>query len=495
MFGGDRLGGIGKGAFMSMVALTPEQTRPEASPRAGDALIRSLKGLIWLYFWLLIFEGVLRKWIVPQWSAPLLIIRDPVVVAIYILALSKGRFPLNFFALAIAALGLLSVGASLVGEGTLAITLFGFRTNFLHLPLIFVIPAVFQRRDVEKIGRWFLLLAPAIALLVVAQFRGGSGSWLNVGAGGGEGGQIEAGYGKIRPPGPFSFVTGMVAYSSLLTAFLIDHYLRGRIHGRLLVISAAVSVALCLGLSGSRSSIAAVAVVGLAAVFAALRRGSLGKLIFGPFLLGAVAYFGLSLWSEFRLGLEVNAYRFGTGGVKDGLILRYLGDLLAPFGQAAEAPLFGHGLGLGTNAGSALRTGKAEFLLAEGEWARVILESGPLLGFAFIALRLGIVIHLALASLRQLRTGNTLPLLIFGACSLGLMNGQFGPPTSLGFAVFGGGLCLAACRVPRRMLFRPAEEPVKELAPEDGRAEDRLLSIDSGQDRQVPLNSGGTETR
>ncbi len=40
-----------------------------------------LKKLFWAYFLLLIFEGALRKWILPQFSAPLLLVRDPIAHA------------------------------------------------------------------------------------------------------------------------------------------------------------------------------------------------------------------------------------------------------------------------------------------------------------------------------------------------------------------------------------------------------------------------------
>src|SRR5258708_2827447 len=43
---------------------------------------KSIRRLIWLYFWLLIFEGALRKWVVPSLSSVLLLARDPVVIAI-----------------------------------------------------------------------------------------------------------------------------------------------------------------------------------------------------------------------------------------------------------------------------------------------------------------------------------------------------------------------------------------------------------------------------
>ena len=45
-----------------------------------------IKRLIWLYLFLLIGEGILRKWVLPGLSEPLLIIRDPLVIGIYLCA-------------------------------------------------------------------------------------------------------------------------------------------------------------------------------------------------------------------------------------------------------------------------------------------------------------------------------------------------------------------------------------------------------------------------
>jgi hypothetical protein len=39
-----------------------------------------------------------------------------------------------------------------------------------------------------------------------------------------------------------------------------------------------------------------------------------------------------------------------------------------------------------------------------------------------------------------------LPILIFAAVGLLVLNGQWGVPTTLGFAIFGSGMTLAACR-------------------------------------------------
>ncbi len=101
---------------------------------------------------------------------------------------------------------------------------------------------------------------------------------------------------------------------------------------------------------------------------------------------------------------------------------------------------------MGTNAGAALLTGKTDYLLAEGEWARVILESGLILGLLYILLRIAILCWMGILCLKCAVAGNILPLLIFGACALTILNGQFGQPTTFGFAVLGGGLCLASCQ-------------------------------------------------
>jgi len=52
-----------------------------------------LKKLFWAYFLLLIFEGALRKWIVPGLSAPLLLIRDPLGLLILIEAFRTYKWP------------------------------------------------------------------------------------------------------------------------------------------------------------------------------------------------------------------------------------------------------------------------------------------------------------------------------------------------------------------------------------------------------------------
>ena len=42
----------------------------------NEQIAKRIKQMIWLYFFLLIFEGALRKWFLPFLATPLLVVRD-----------------------------------------------------------------------------------------------------------------------------------------------------------------------------------------------------------------------------------------------------------------------------------------------------------------------------------------------------------------------------------------------------------------------------------
>jgi hypothetical protein len=140
-----------------------------------------------------------------------------------------------------------------------------------------------------------------------------------------------------------------------------------------------------------------------------------------------------------------------TGDLEAGVVgtsLAWSERIFADLRQGVEAleyaPLLGHGIGIGTNVGAVLFQGRLGYLLAEGEWGRIVLEMGPLLGFLYLAVRVGILIGLFRSSATAARNGNILPLLLFGSCSWLIFNGQYGQATTVGFAVLTAGLCLAS---------------------------------------------------
>ena len=154
--------------------------------------LRTIRLLLWLYMWFLLGEGALRKWFLPHLSGPLLVVRDPILIAMYVMALAKGIFPLNRFVGVTIVLAGLSFFCSLCVFGHIGVILYGVRTNFLHLPLIFLIPKVFKREDVVRLANWFLLLLIPMTLLVAWQFISPPGARINATAGGDLGGQLIA---------------------------------------------------------------------------------------------------------------------------------------------------------------------------------------------------------------------------------------------------------------------------------------------------------------
>ncbi len=429
------------------------------SPEKSSAAIKNIQYLLWLYFWLLVFEGALRKWVVPQLATPLLIIRDPVVIGAYFLAIKKGIFPQTIIIKAIIYVAftcfLGGLATVIILDGSLTVTFFGLRTNFLHLPLIFLIPKVFTLKDTEELGRWVLLLAIPMSLLMVYQFSSPPDAFINRIAGTGEGQQIGSVMGKIRPPGTFSFITGAAQYFSLVASFLIYGLVQSKIYANWLLTVAGFALVSALAVSSSRTAIGSVAVVVGFLVIGVLIKPQLAAKSYRLLVLVGIVGYGINFIPAFNEGVEVLNTRVEAANAAEdeSIFSRFLNDFLGAFKNTEQIPLLGYGLGMGTNAGAALLTGNAnKFLLAEGEWPRIVLESGLLLGLLYILLRVAIVGLIGKACIDSAFRSNILPLLLFGSCAINILNGQFGQPTTLGFAVLGGGLCLAACQNDNRGL-------------------------------------------
>src|SRR5262249_18307572 len=68
------------------------------------------------------------------------------------------------------------------------------------------------------------------------------------------------------------------------------------------------------------------------------------------------------------------------------------------------------------------------------------------------------------ASLRALKLGGVLPIILFFCAFLSVLNGQLGQPTTLGFTVVLAGLCLAATNLGEEITLENEEEIVEETA-------------------------------
>jgi hypothetical protein len=445
--------GFKKPPLMATVRVRPAGKHHNAPGQPAENSI--LKQLVWVYFGLLLIEGALRKWWLPQFSAPLLIVRDPIVLAIYFVAVQRNIVPrhrlfhlLMFQAVA----GVLLMGSQwLLYKLPPFVLIYGYRTLFLHLPLIFFLPYILSYRDVTRVGKWILLLALPMAALMAYQFNSPAEAWINRTVGMSGTMQLASAMGKIRPPGTFSFISGPVAFFALVTAFVgYGLVTQTQAFPKWLLASATVAVGLAVAVSGSRATILSGGIVVVAWAFGAMAgqrfsnavTNSLIVVLLAVLVLGQIDLFheGRAVLNErFEMGREVEQEQGGVGG-------RFLGELITPWRWIADIPFFGAGLGIGTNVGATVLTGKTQFLVSEGEWGRNLLEMGPIFGTLFIVLRAALTMYLGRESMRAVRKGHLLPLLLFSACAVNLLSGQIAQPTTLGFTVLGAGLCWTALK-------------------------------------------------
>src|ERR1700712_358507 len=280
--------------------------RPPSPTAPPPRMLKPIKFLIWTYLVLLIFEGAFRKWVFPGAADILLIVRDPVAILIYMLAIFGRVFPINGFMIAIFVLTVASVIATfLAHQHNLEVMLYGLRINYLHLPLIWVMAEVLDERDVQRYGTFLLLIAIPMALIMVDQFRSPMNAPINRGVGGTEIGQIFGAEGKIRPPGLFAFITGPQIFLPVAAAFFFFQASVKRQLPWIILLGAGICIAISLPVSISRTAVIATLLVGatfaLTLVFSSKRGGALVRtgLIMGVLLVG------LSFLPIFREGRDV----------------------------------------------------------------------------------------------------------------------------------------------------------------------------------------------
>lgn len=419
----------------------------------NDTGTKLIKKLIWLFFWLLIFEGALRKWVLPSLATPLLIIRDPLAIYILFIARKRGLLPITNDLVGMILIGVLGMFTSMVsGHRNIFVAIYGVRPFILYFPLIYIIGNVFEREDVIKMGKILCFLAIPMTVLIAAQFYSPQSAYVNRGIGGDtSGGGFSGALGYYRPPGTFSFITGTVQFYALTCAFICFQWLDKSSKNILILICSTVALLLAIPFSISRSLTFHVVITVLFAIVGGFRKpkqflrltiASLGIL---------VVYLFINNTNYYNTGIDVLGARFenanaSEGGVEGTLINRFIGGLLNSFVWAFENPIFGYGLGIGTNVASMLMRGYVDFTVGEDEWSRNIGELGLVLGFFVIFIRVRITFKLFKDSFHRLGNGDFLPWLLVSVSSLFSMQGNWAQPTSLGFSILMIGLTYAALK-------------------------------------------------
>ena len=412
---------------------------------------KSIKIAIWLYFLLWIFEGALRKWILPSLASPLLVVRDPVAIYIILRALYLNVKFVNPYIVLGAIFTLLGLAITLsFGHGNLFVGIYGARIMLVHFPLIFIIGSVFTKQDVLMMGRVLLAINILVTIIIYFQFLSPQTALINVGIGG-EGSAGFAGFrGYFRPSGTFSFTTGLSSYYSLVSVFVFYFWLSKESCSKILLISSSIALLIALPLTVSRTAVGGVVLVGLFAfIGSSTSFKSIFRLLFLVLIIVSLFIILQKTTSVFNLGTEVFMSRVDEAnevekGQNSSFLMRALSGFTDPIITVLNSPILVGNLGMGTNVGAQLMVGKRQFLVAEGELNRIAGEQGLILGGGLIALRLILAISLFYKSIKLSNSHKLLPLTFCGTALFLITQGQWAQPSILGYSVMVAGLLLAS---------------------------------------------------
>jgi len=424
-----------------------------AQKRRRARVIQWVKNGIWLYYFLLIFEGALRKWVAPGLSQQLLIIRDPVALWLVVLCWREGLLPRNVYLTAMVFVTCVAMITTIfLGHGNPMVALFGARIMLFHFPLIFVFAAVFTREDVLQMGKITLMISLPMTLLIALQFFSPESATVNKGMGGDtDGGGFPGALNFMRPPGTFSFTNGVTLFYNLVGTFIFYFWLNPKLINRLLLVSATLALLASIPLSISRGLFFQVALTMIFTLLAVSRMPKYMSKMIVALIGGTIVLVFISNTDFFETAFGAFSARFETaneveGGLKGVLIDRYMGGMFGALAQSGDQPFFGYGLGMGTNVGAQVLTGKQVFLIAEGEWGRLIGEMGPLLGLSVIVIRTSLTVRIAMAAYHKMTAGDLLPWILASFGLINLAQGGWAQPTALGFCILISGLLLSSLK-------------------------------------------------
>lgn len=423
----------------------------------GEGPYTLYKKAIWLYIILLIFEGALRKWVLPSLATPLLLVRDPIAIWLTITGLQKGWIKSGYAKIMMIIASISFMLTLVIGHHNLFVALFGWRIYFFHFPMIFVMGKVLSRTDLLKIGQFILWISIPMTILIFIQFHSSQTAWVNIGVGGEGTAGFSGAMGHMRPPGTFSFTAGYVVFQSLVGCYLLYYLLMNNTlpkeyqFSKIVLIILAGCYLLSIPTSISRTHFFQTAVFIIFLFIAAMRKNKFKSKFLKFTVIAIIAGILLYLSGLGGTSLEAFTARFegankAEGGVEGVIGGRYVGGFLGSLINF-QIPIFGYGIGLGTNVGAKMMGGNMYSFgfNAENEWGRIIGECGMLLGLIIIGIRLFFSLETWRKAYNLLvKKYDLLPWMLSAGMLLTIPQGQWAIPTNLGFCIVFGGLTLAS---------------------------------------------------
>ena len=365
---------------------------------------------------LVIFEGAIRKWLLPGSQDLIYFAKDVFFLGSYVgffqsrerLRLRYPQAPRLYAALVLGTVwGVFEIFNPRLPNFLLG--LLGFKAYFLYMPLLFVVPALFRSdQTLARFLKKYVLLAIPVGLLTVVQFFSPQGSILNTYAQPTEAGAIST-FGSsqfVRATGTFSYISGFTSFLLAITILILMILTTTgwRSRGNLLVYAALGMTVLSMLMSGSRGPILMLALLFPLYWWLAVVREKQGGKTFLRLLLGV----GLLVAGLTSAGEEAfTAFSERASGSHD-FSARLISPFRSPFQVLPYTGVLGYGIGATHQAATAVTKGIVPYswlggVATESESGRVMMELG-LLGFILVySVRLSLAIFTFRQALR-LRT-------------------------------------------------------------------------------------------
>lgn len=383
-----------------------------------------LRVLVYLYIYSIVFDGIFRKWLLPQYSTPIMAVKQVLAAIIFVYGYRYWKY-FTGWERASLAIGFIAFLTTLAfGHGNIYVALYGCLPFFFGIPLCLIISKILYKDDLIRIGKVFVFVLFVNSILIIAQYNLPITHILNYTAGDVE--RIED-YaiselaGGFRPMGIFYHGTHNSLFSLVALSFLLYFYFfRKGIANKLFLI-----VVLVLDIVASVCSVSRTNIflhIGLIAFFFLVisnfktkRNFVLSILIFLP-----IFYFFVQKTTFFTGAIENLENRFENaseaqyagestlqGTINDvwyRSVQYHLNAIIDPKTFDDQSPPFwGFGQGMSTQIGGRLLNvgdSRSGFTLAEFDGLRIMCESGLLLGWSIIFLRLGYVLRFLIKAVR-----------------------------------------------------------------------------------------------
>jgi len=355
--------------------------------------------LIWVVMFLVVCEGALRKWVLPDYQSQVYFIKDVLLIIAYLGFINVRRASGNHSRVMTGLKTLLICSVFYFGlevfnsnSPSILLSLVGLKNYLLYPALAFVVPYMFASpKDLEQKLRKYAIIMIPFAALGIIQFAFGPEHWMNgylahdsenlrMGSMFGA-----PGAGKARTTGTFSYIGGYVTFLTVM-----------------FYLGASLAASKQWRLSENKLPLALVA-VSIAAMFTTGSRGPIfGIILFSPFVLyvwksgglmsgRSVAHMGLAciviyISVTYAVPDAIEAYQYRASH-SDNPMERLTWGLTENYDALVESPVLGTGMA-STNAAAVTIMRTTDFwwlngTQVEGETARVLLETGAV-GFMLV---------------------------------------------------------------------------------------------------------------